>query len=164
MKLIGQRRRLLDYVRKNDVERYRTIISRLGIEGSGAPQNGRLEPLAASRRSLPQRGGRPLGTRRRDAPDKTRASCLMPFPYRSDQRDRSHHVLRGRKLAQLADGAVLAASGTPSCWPPPRRPARVREGTDFFPLTVDIEERTYAAGKIPGSFFRRRARARTRPS
>ena len=31
MKLIGQRRRLLDYVRKNDVERYRTIISRLGI-------------------------------------------------------------------------------------------------------------------------------------
>jgi small subunit ribosomal protein S15 len=31
MKLIGHRRRLLDYVRKNDVERYRTIISRLGI-------------------------------------------------------------------------------------------------------------------------------------
>ena len=31
MKLIGQRRRLLDYVRKNDVERYRSIISRLGI-------------------------------------------------------------------------------------------------------------------------------------
>ena len=31
MKLIGQRRRLLDYVRKNDVERYRTIIGRLGI-------------------------------------------------------------------------------------------------------------------------------------
>jgi small subunit ribosomal protein S15 len=31
MKLIGQRRRLLDYVRENDVERYRTLISRLGI-------------------------------------------------------------------------------------------------------------------------------------
>jgi small subunit ribosomal protein S15 len=31
MKLIGQRRRLLDYVRENDVERYRSIISRLGI-------------------------------------------------------------------------------------------------------------------------------------
>ncbi len=31
----------------------------------------------------------------------------------------------------------------------------VREGIDFFPLTVDIEERMYAAGKIPGSFFRR---------
>ncbi len=35
----------------------------------------------------------------------------------------------------------------------------VREGTDFFPLTVDIEERMYAAGKIPGSFFRREGRA-----
>ena len=35
----------------------------------------------------------------------------------------------------------------------------VREGIDFFPLTVDIEERMYAAGKIPGSFFRREGRA-----
>ena len=34
----------------------------------------------------------------------------------------------------------------------------VREGIDFFPLTVDIEERMYAAGKIPGSFFRREGR------
>ncbi|MGH9069159.1 MAG: polyribonucleotide nucleotidyltransferase, partial [Acidimicrobiales bacterium] len=35
----------------------------------------------------------------------------------------------------------------------------VREGVDFFPLTVDVEERMYAAGKIPGSFFRREGRA-----
>ena len=41
---------------------------------------------------------------------------------------------------------------------------KVREGTDFFPLTVDIEERMYAAGKIPGSFFRREGKARIRPS
>ena len=36
--------------------------------------------------------------------------------------------------------------------------APAREGTDFFPLTVDVEERMYAAGKIPGSFFRREGR------
>ena len=36
--------------------------------------------------------------------------------------------------------------------------ATPREGTDFFPLTVDVEERSYAAGKIPGSFFRREGR------
>ena len=36
-----------------------------------------------------------------------------------------------------------------------------REGFDFFPLTVDVEERQYAAGKIPGSFFRREARPPT---
>ena len=33
-----------------------------------------------------------------------------------------------------------------------------RPGIDFFPLTVDVEERMYAAGKIPGSFFRREGR------
>ncbi|PKQ14520.1 MAG: polyribonucleotide nucleotidyltransferase, partial [Actinobacteria bacterium HGW-Actinobacteria-8] len=36
-----------------------------------------------------------------------------------------------------------------------------REGFDFFPLTVDVEERSYAAGKIPGSFFRREGRPTT---
>src|SRR5690625_1826865 len=36
-----------------------------------------------------------------------------------------------------------------------------REGFDFFPLTVDVEERQYAAGKIPGSFFRREGRPST---
>ena len=33
-----------------------------------------------------------------------------------------------------------------------------REGADFFPLTVDVEERMYAAGKIPGGFFKREGR------
>ncbi len=51
------------------------------------------------------------------------------------------------------------ASATPSCWPPPPRPGRSGKGTDFFPLTVDIEERAYAAGKIPGSFFRREGKS-----
>ena len=37
----------------------------------------------------------------------------------------------------------------------------VREGIDFFPLSVDYEERLYAGGKIPGSFFRREGRAST---
>ena len=36
-----------------------------------------------------------------------------------------------------------------------------REGIDFFPLTVDVEERMYAAGRIPGSFFRREGRPGT---
>ena len=39
-----------------------------------------------------------------------------------------------------------------------RRPQGIREGIDFFPLTVDVEERMYAAGRIPGSFFRREGR------
>ena len=63
------------------------------------------------------------------------------------------------KLAQLADGAVLARIGDTVILATATAARSVREGTDFFPLTVDIEERTYAAGKIPGSFFRREGKA-----
>ena len=63
------------------------------------------------------------------------------------------------KLAGLADGAVMAGLGKTRVLVTATGARSVREGIDFFPLTVDIEERTYAAGKIPGSFFRREGRA-----
>jgi len=63
------------------------------------------------------------------------------------------------KLAQLADGAVLARIGDTTLLATATASRSVREGADFFPLTVDIEERTYAAGKIPGSFFRREGKS-----
>ena len=66
------------------------------------------------------------------------------------------------RLAQQSQGAVAAyldeetmlLSATSAGKSP-------REGFDFFPLTVDVEERSYAAGKIPGSFFRREGRPST---
>ena len=58
-------------------------------------------------------------------------------------------------LAQLADGAVVARLGDTMLLATVAAAKSVREGIDFFPLTVDIEERAYAAGKIPGAFFRR---------
>src|SRR5271157_5889178 len=72
--------------------------------------------------------------------------------------DRSMSFEAG-KLAQLADGAVLARIGDTVLLATAVAARSVREGTDFFPLTVDIEERTYAAGKIPGSFFRREGKS-----
>jgi polyribonucleotide nucleotidyltransferase len=63
------------------------------------------------------------------------------------------------KLAGQADGAVLVRIGDTIVLVTATAARKVREGTDFFPLTVDIEERMYAAGKIPGSFFRREGRA-----
>ncbi len=63
------------------------------------------------------------------------------------------------KLAGLAGGAVLASQGDTRVLVTATGATSAREGADFFPLTVDIEERMYAAGKIPGSFFRREARA-----
>ncbi len=65
------------------------------------------------------------------------------------------------KLALQAGGAVTVRMGdsvvlvTATASPTPR------PGTDFFPLTVDFEERRYAAGKIPGGFFKREGRPST---
>jgi polyribonucleotide nucleotidyltransferase len=68
-------------------------------------------------------------------------------------------TLEAGKLASLADGAVTAQIGGTVVLVTATASRRVREGIDFFPLTVDVEERSYAAGKIPGSFFRREGRA-----
>ncbi|MDH3262349.1 MAG: polyribonucleotide nucleotidyltransferase, partial [Acidimicrobiia bacterium] len=63
------------------------------------------------------------------------------------------------KLAGLASGAVTVQTGDTNVLVTATANDRLREGIDFFPLTVDVEERMYAAGKIPGSFFRREGRA-----
>jgi len=61
-------------------------------------------------------------------------------------------------LAQQADGAVVVTVGKTTVLVTAVAARHIREGIDFFPLTVDVEERMYAAGKIPGSFFRREGR------
>jgi polyribonucleotide nucleotidyltransferase len=63
------------------------------------------------------------------------------------------------KLAAQAGGAVTVRIGDTVVLMTATGAKKPREGTDFFPLTVDIEERMYAAGRIPGSFFRREGRA-----
>jgi polyribonucleotide nucleotidyltransferase len=62
------------------------------------------------------------------------------------------------QLAQQSQGAVVAKIGNTVVLATANAAKDVREGIDFFPLTVDVEERMYAAGKIPGSFFRREGR------
>ncbi|HTL85180.1 MAG TPA: polyribonucleotide nucleotidyltransferase [Acidimicrobiia bacterium] len=66
-------------------------------------------------------------------------------------------TLETGKLAQLAHGAVVVKVGGTTVLSTVTT-SKPREGIDFFPLTVDVEERMYAAGKIPGSFFRREGR------
>ncbi|MBW3666623.1 MAG: polyribonucleotide nucleotidyltransferase [Actinobacteria bacterium] len=67
-------------------------------------------------------------------------------------------TLRTGKLARLADGAVVAKIGGTEMLVTATSNRGVREGIDFFPLTVDFEERMYSVGRIPGSFFRREGR------
>jgi polyribonucleotide nucleotidyltransferase len=62
------------------------------------------------------------------------------------------------KLAKQADGAVVVRSGDTIVLATAVGRPEAREGADFFPLTVDVEERMYAAGKIPGGFFKREGR------
>src|SRR5207244_2543790 len=66
------------------------------------------------------------------------------------------------KLAKQADGAVVVRSGETMVLATAVGRAEAREGADFFPLTIDVEERMYAAGKIPGGFFKREGRASER--
>lgn len=62
------------------------------------------------------------------------------------------------KFAQQAGGAITVRSGDTELLVTATMSRDVREGISFFPLTVNFEERLYAAGRIPGSFFRREGR------
>jgi len=71
---------------------------------------------------------------------------------------RAEIVFETGRLAKQADGAVVVSSGDTMILATAQGRLEAREGADFFPLTVDVEERMYAAGKIPGGFFKREGR------
>ena len=62
------------------------------------------------------------------------------------------------KLAELANAAVMVGYGDTRVLVCATASARPRDGIDFFPLSVDFEEKMYAVGRIPGSFMRREGR------
>jgi len=66
--------------------------------------------------------------------------------------------LKADYVAGQADGAILATYGETVVLVTAVSLKTVREGVDFLPLTVDYQEMTYAAGKIPGGFFKREGR------
>lgn len=63
------------------------------------------------------------------------------------------------KLTKQANGSVMVRSGSSGVLVTAVMSESPREGLDFLPLVVDVEERMYAAGKIPGGFFKREGRA-----
>src|SRR5918996_1711519 len=67
-------------------------------------------------------------------------------------------VLETGKIARQADGAVLATYGETTVLCTAVASKSARPGQDFFPLTVNYQEKTFAAGKIPGGFFKREGR------
>ena len=67
-------------------------------------------------------------------------------------------TLETGRIARQADGAVLATYGETVVLCAVTAAKKVREGQDFFPLTVNYQEKFSAAGRIPGGFFKREAR------
>jgi polyribonucleotide nucleotidyltransferase len=67
-------------------------------------------------------------------------------------------TLETGKVARQADGTVIATLGETSVMANVTFAKQAKEGQDFFPLTVHYQEKYYAAGKVPGGFFKREAR------
>lgn len=67
-------------------------------------------------------------------------------------------VLETGRIARQADGAVLATMGETVVLATAVFAKKAKPGQDFFPLTVNYQEKTFAAGKIPGGFFKREGR------
>ncbi len=67
-------------------------------------------------------------------------------------------VLETGKIARQADGCVIATIGETSVLCAVTGAKSIKDGQDFFPLSVHYQEKTYSAGKIPGGFFKREAR------
>ena len=74
-----------------------------------------------------------------------------------DVRGRELSMSTGR-MARQADGSVIAQYGDTVVLATAVSSKTPKEGIDFFPLTVDYQEKTYSAGKIPGGFFKREGR------
>ena len=67
-------------------------------------------------------------------------------------------VLETGKIARQADGAIMATYGETTILATAVAEKTVKPGVAFFPLTVNYQDKTFAAGKIPGGFFKREGR------
>ena len=72
-------------------------------------------------------------------------------------------VMETGKLAELCNSAVLVSYGETTVLVTCTASARPKDGVDYFPLSVDFNEKLYAVGRIPGSFMRREGRRARQP-
>lgn len=85
------------------------------------------------------------------------SNSIQPHRYVAHVADQDI-IFETGKLAGQADGAVVISTGETMLLATATASKQPRSGIDWFPLSVDYEERLYAAGRIPGSFFRREGR------
>src|SRR6202142_3382738 len=85
------------------------------------------------------------------------AQSRVEIPFGS-----SNLIIESGKIAKQANGAVTLSVGGTVVLVTACMAKKPREGMDFFPLTVEYQEKTYSAGKIPGGFFKREGRSTER--
>ena len=71
---------------------------------------------------------------------------------------RNDLILETGKMAKQANGSVTVSYGGTVVLVTACMSRDIKEGRDFFPLTIEYQEKTYAAGRIPGGFFKREGR------
>jgi polyribonucleotide nucleotidyltransferase len=91
-------------------------------------------------------------------PKRIKSVCLKSFRKEIDFAGKKI-ILETGKIARQADGAVMATMGGTSVLCTAVAAKSVKDGQDFFPLTVHYLEKFYAAGRIPGGFFKARNQA-----
>ena len=156
LKLVGRRRRLLNYLQKRDLEGYRGLIKELGTAPLGREKPGGAGgSLREPREAVASNLRLHLPEEREARHMSTMVSGKSTVNVTVGRNDMSFET---GKLAKQADGAVVVRSGDTMVLATAQGRTEAREGADFFPLTVDVEERMYAAGKIPGGFFKREGR------
>jgi polyribonucleotide nucleotidyltransferase len=69
-------------------------------------------------------------------------------------------IIETGQMARQADGSVVVKFGDTIVLATAVASKKPKEGLDFFPLTIDYQEKTYAAGKIPGGFFKREGKSK----
>src|SRR6202142_1602312 len=85
------------------------------------------------------------------------AQSRVEIPFGS-----SNLIIESGKIAKQANGAVTVSAGGTIVLVTACMAKKPREGIDFFPLTVEYQEKTYSAGRIPGGFFKREGRSTER--
>ncbi len=85
------------------------------------------------------------------------AQARVEIPFGS-----SNLIIESGKIAKQANGAVTVSAGGTVVLVTACMAKKPREGMDFFPLTVEYQEKTYSAGRIPGGFFKREGRSTER--
>ena len=85
------------------------------------------------------------------------AQARVEIPFGS-----SNLIIESGKIAKQANGAVTVSAGGTVVLVTACMAKKPREGIDFFPLTVEYQEKTYSAGRIPGGFFKREGRSTER--